>query len=407
VIHPVEGLLVDEQVIRAWWAHRQGLDGSLSGASAAKVLEQTGWQRSLGGVGAYLPLFARAGLSREAIDASVAVLEMQELPAARGCMYVVPASTFALALRVGQGCGDEAEIATGKKYFGVTDAELDRLCLAVLDALSAASLQPRAIKDALQGAVREFGPEGQKRGVTSTLPLALGRLEAAGEIRRVPNNGRLDQKRYAYTRWHDNPRAQLHLADEEAHIALARHYFRWIGPARLAHFQWFSGLSAKAAKAAIAPLGLIPLDAGDDRLMFPADREALGAFRPPAEPQVVLTSYFDNLIHLHRDVPGLLATADHLPYLYGDHGAQQMGGLSDLQSHPIFDRGCLIGLWEYEPDTQSIVWATFDPPPPTLPEVVARMKAFVRGELGHSRTFALDDPKRRIPRIAALRQMAT
>ena len=53
---------MNEAVIRAWWAHRQGLDGSLMGASAAHVLERTGWARSVGGVGPYLTLFARAGL---------------------------------------------------------------------------------------------------------------------------------------------------------------------------------------------------------------------------------------------------------------------------------------------------------------------------------------------------------
>jgi hypothetical protein len=61
---------VDEQVLRAWWAQRQGLDGSLAGASAVAVLERAGWQRSLGGVGPYLTLFARAGLSRAAVEVS-------------------------------------------------------------------------------------------------------------------------------------------------------------------------------------------------------------------------------------------------------------------------------------------------------------------------------------------------
>jgi hypothetical protein len=323
-------------------------------------------------------------------------------------MYLVPAADVALALRVGRGWGEEAEIASAKKHCGVTDAELDRLCQAVLDALGDEPLQPRVMKEAVRSAVRKFGPEGQARGMTSTLPLALGRLEAAGEIRRVPHNGRLDQKRYAYTRWRENPLAGLQLSDEEAHTELARRYFRWTGPARLAHFQWFSALSAKAAKAAIAPLGLVPLDADDDRLMFADDREALGSYRLPSEPHVVLTSNFDNIIHLRRDVPALLAAAGHRDYLWGEHGAQQMGGLSDLQSHPILDRGCLIGLWEYDPDARAIVWATFDEPSPTVPDAVAGLEAFIRDELGHGRSFALDDARgrARAQRLAALRRMA-
>ena len=93
---------MNEAKLRAWWWHRQGLDGSLRGAAPAAVLERSGWARSVGGVGPYLTLFARAGTSREAADAAVAALEIHELPSARGCTYVVPASDFALALTVGQ-----------------------------------------------------------------------------------------------------------------------------------------------------------------------------------------------------------------------------------------------------------------------------------------------------------------
>lgn len=396
---------MDEQMIRAWWAQRQGLDGSLVGASAADVLERAGWQRSLGGVGTYLSFFARAGLSRAAVEAAVAGQAIQELPSTRGCMYAVPASHFAVALRLGQGKGEFSEISLAKKHFGVTDAELDRLCAQTLDALSGQSLEPRVLKEAVRGAVRDFGPEGVKRGVTSTLPLALGKLEALGEIRRVPRDGRLDEKRYSYTCWRDNPLAKASITLEEAQTALARHYFRWIGPARLAHFQWFSGLSAKAATAAIAPLGLVPLAADDDRLLHPDDRDALHAFKAPTQPQPVLTSTFDNLIHLHRDIPELLASDAHLQQLYGAQGTQRMGGLADLQSHPIVDRGYLIGLWDYDDDTNAIVWATFDAPPPNLPQAVAGMERFITSDLRSSRANSLDDLKTRQARIAALRKM--
>src|SRR4051812_21690335 len=124
------------ETLRAWWAARQGLDGSLAGAGQAVALTRSGWARSVGGAGPHLTLSARTGLGRAAIDAAVADLAIHELPAARGSTYVVPAADFALALRLGQGWGDAAQIATAKKYCGVTDAEIDRLCAAVLDALA-------------------------------------------------------------------------------------------------------------------------------------------------------------------------------------------------------------------------------------------------------------------------------
>lgn len=71
--------------LRAWWSHKQALDGRLSKASAAEVLAESGRARSIAGVNPYLTLFGRAGISREAADQAVAKLEIHELPAARGC----------------------------------------------------------------------------------------------------------------------------------------------------------------------------------------------------------------------------------------------------------------------------------------------------------------------------------
>lgn len=396
----------DETTLRAWWAHRQGLDGALAGASAAEVLARTGWARSVGGAGPYLALFARAGITRTAADAAVAALAIHELPAARGCTYVVPQAEFGLALRMGQGFGDAAQVATAKTYCGVSDDELDRLRTAVLAALAAGPLDPKALKDALGDTVRNLGTEGKKRGMTTTLPLALGTLQAKGAIRRVPVNGRLDQQRYRYARWDGLDDARLQLASEAAHTELARRYFRWIGPATLAHFQWFSGLSGKAARAAVAPLGLVPLAPGatDGGLMlFPDDLEALRAFRAPAEPYFALVGWLDNVLHLRRDVAGLLAAEDRERRVFGERGAQLVGGLSELPSHPIVDRGRLVGLWEYDPDAARIAWMTFAPQPSALDAAIARTEAFIRDELGDMRGFSLDSPESRRPRIAALR----
>ena len=135
-----------DEKLRAWWSHRQGLDGRLVGARPAEVLEQTGWARSVGGVGPYLTLFARGGASREAADEAVARLEIHELPAARGCTYVVPASDFALALKAGEAFGG-GEMKVASKL-GVTGKEIDRLCDAVLNSLSKGPLDPDEIRGA-------------------------------------------------------------------------------------------------------------------------------------------------------------------------------------------------------------------------------------------------------------------
>src|SRR5580765_5507658 len=92
----------DEATLRAFGWARQGLDGSLKGKSPAQVLERSGWARSVGGVGPYLTFFSRAQLSRAAVDGAIKAVGIHELPAARGCTYVVPERDYGLALTVGR-----------------------------------------------------------------------------------------------------------------------------------------------------------------------------------------------------------------------------------------------------------------------------------------------------------------
>ncbi|MBI3473900.1 MAG: winged helix DNA-binding domain-containing protein [Candidatus Solibacter usitatus] len=389
--------------LRAWWSRKQGLDGSLAGKSAAEVLERSGWARSVGGVGPYLTLFSRAGLSREAVDQAVAQLEIHELPSARGCTYVVPASDFAVALKVGQGFSAESELKTARKL-GVTDAEIERLRDKITGALAKGPLDPDGLREAVGGAVRNLGEEGKKKGLITTMPLALGLLQSAGEIRRIPVNGRLDQQRYRYALWKPNPLAKFKLSREEAYTELARRFFRWIGPATLPEFQWFSGLGAGAAKAAVAPLELEPMEDGSDRLLLAEDREAFQAFRVPRTPQYSLVSGVDAIVLLRRDVRSALADEDLGRKVFGEKGYQPAGLITDLPSNGIFDRGRLVGLWEYDMDGGSIAWSSFCPKDKALAAAVKNTEKYVRSQLGDARSFSLDSPKSRAPRIAALRK---
>jgi len=397
--------MMDAARLRAWWSYRQGLDGRFSGEPAAKVLQETGWARSVSGSGPYLGLFARCGAWREAVDEAVAQLEIHELPSARGCTYVVPGSAFALALKLSQAFGPEAEMKVARKL-GVTDSEVDKLCKAVLDALKRGPLDPDELKAATGKAVRNLGEEGKKKGITTTLPLALGRLQSEGEIRRVPVNGRLDQQRYRYTLWRPNPLAGFRLSPEEAYVQLARSYFNWIGPATPAEFQAFAAIGAKAAKAALEPLKLTPLANGDERLMLREHHDEFASFKMPKQAQYVLTSSLDGMLLLRRDVKSLLTPEDFGKTVATEKGCAEAGGLVDLPNHAILDRGQLVGVWEYDPETQSIVWASFIRPNAELQSAVRKMEEYVRSGLGDARSFSLDSPKSRKPKIEALRKLS-
>ena len=390
-----------EEKLRAWWSHRQGLNGRLDGSSPAEVLEQTGWARSVGGSAPYLTLFARAGTAREAADTAVAKTEIHELPAARGCTYVVPSNDFALALKAGAGFAD-GEMKVAYKL-GVTDKEVDKLCDSVLKALGKGPLDPEGIREGTGGASRSLGEEGKKKGLTTTLPLALGKLQASGEIRRVPVNGRLDQQRYRYTIWRPNPLAKCKMTPEEVSTELARRYFTWIGPATLKEFQWFSALPVKAAKAAVESLKLETLDG--ERMMPCADREQFESFKILKQAQYALVSSIDGLSLLRRGVENLADEAT-LKQVAKVTGVDLSRGTLDLPGHQIFDRGKLVGLWEYDTEAESIAWVAFVAKNKDLERAVTRMEEYVRVQLGDARSFSLDSPKSRAPRIAALRKAA-
>ncbi|MDH6577551.1 crosslink repair DNA glycosylase YcaQ family protein [Kitasatospora sp. MAP5-34] len=391
--------------LRAWWAHRQWLDGAQAGthvgASPAEVLAATGWARSVGGAAPYLGLFARAALDRAVVDAAVAALDVHELPSARGCTYVLPASDFALGLAAGA-AAPEGSLAAAEKHLGVSRDEIEKLCLSISRALPQGHspgrpLDPAAIREAVGGEVRGLGEAGKKRGLSTTLPLALGLLQARGLIRRVPVNGRLDQQRYGYVGW-DQP-------VKGSAAELAERYFSWAAPASLRHFRWFTGFTSATAKAAVAPLGLVTLP-GTDLLIPPQLADELASFSIPPDPAYTLLAGIDGLHLLHRDLSRLLDPADAALPVPGARAGRSFGGDADPQTHIVVDRGRIVGLWEYDTAEQEIVHQLFVPTDAALRDTIARTETFVRDQLGDARGFSLDSPRSRAPKITAIRAAA-
>ena len=83
----------------------------------------------------------------------------------------------------------------------------------------------------------------------------------------------------------------------------------------------------------------------------------------------------------------------------------QLGGFYDLPNHAILDRGRLVGLWEFDTETQSIAWGSFGVKDKALEAAVKETEAYVREQLGDARSFSLDSPKSRVTKIEALRKL--
>jgi hypothetical protein len=289
----------------------------------------------------------------------------------------------------------------------VTEDELGILSEKVLVALSKGPLDPSALKNEVGDAVRSFGEEGKKRGVTTSLPLVLGRLQNSGDIRRVPVNGRLDQQRYSYVRWDNSPLRSFDLTYDDAMVELARKYFSWVGPASAKHFQWFSGLGVGAAKKVLEPLGLVPVEEGSELFLLPEDLDTFRSFRRPSEPQYALITALDGLTLHRRDLAATVDEADTSRSSYGEKGRLPVGGLMELHNHAIMDRGRLIGVWEFDALQQELVYEVWTTLTSELKRAIEETESFIRDQLGDARSFSLDSPESRKPRIAALRNAAS
>src|SRR6476620_8629504 len=241
------------EFLRAWAWHRQGLDGSLDGRTSQEALAAAGWARSVGGANPYLTRFARARIRRDQADTDVRELRIHELPTARGCTYVLGREDFDWALSLGKSAEEAFRVLA---RLGVDRGEITLLEKQILHVLGEADgpLDPRQLKDELGESVRNLGEEGKKKGAATTLPTALGILQADGRIRRVPATGRLDQQRYAYEPWNLAPST---LSDEEVRTELIRRYLGWTGGATNKQSQWFTGFTVAQSKAALAAVGAV------------------------------------------------------------------------------------------------------------------------------------------------------
>ena len=336
------------------------------------------------------------------MDALAADLQLFELPTARGCTYVLPAQHFALGLSAGRGFGSATEIATARKL-GVEDAEVDRLKNAIPDTLAAGPLSPADLKVKLGDKVRSLGEEGKKRGLTTTLPLALGLLQMEGRIRRKPTNGRLDTQKYDYELW-DPPVAGI--PDEAtAGKQLAELFFRWTGASTLKDFRTFSAFTVKRAHLACDQAGIVPFGCEPDLLGLPGNYEEFMAYDAPGKPAYSLVCNLDSYLHYRRTGNFWLHEEDYARMMPTEKGVAAGSELAELASHAILDRGRLIGLWEFDGENGAIVWTTWVRADDELRAKVAATEKYIREELGDARSFSLDSPASRRPRLEVLRGM--
>jgi hypothetical protein len=161
-------------------------------------------------------------------------------------------------------------------------------------------------------------------GVEPGDALRLGLIVMWCELEALICSGAMRGKQHTYALVDERIPPALGLAGDEAFGELARRYFASHGPAQIADFAWWSGLTVtEAGRAAdIAGSG--------------APESSSGSV-PGTSPTVHLLPNFDEYVVAYQDRSALFATADL---------ARELAGMGVLSSAPVLYRGQLAGHWQ-------------------------------------------------------------
>lgn len=391
----------------------QNLDGA--GGDLAGVIDATGLVRTLGGVDVYLALRARRrDLDRSTVDSAVESTDLAVRPAARGCIYLTSGGRIADCLRFADR-SSASRVAREHAKVGLEDAEIAAVGEAVLEALAAGPRTTQKLRSMLpDGLVRSLGDAGKKLGISSNLPPSLRRLEFDGRIERTLEDGRLDTERYLWRVPDRNP-LDRSPAPRDAIDLFARFaalYFRAAGVSTMRAFAAWLGIPLRDAKAAVAatPLVAVALDGVEDEGLVHEDHRHL-LESPPRPEAIALLPFSDNLVALHGGPQYLVASAHHgveVP-VWGRGFGSTLGDVRHAMIRTLVAGERMVGVWELDPETESVEWASFEPLDPRLLKAVEAeaeaTAAFLATELGHGRSFSIDSEAKMAKRVDFVRRL--
>jgi hypothetical protein len=376
-----------EQTRSHWWK-RQALGGG-SGA-IADAIGRSGWLRTLGGADVYIAARARRpNMKRSELDGAVERGELRVVPAARGCIYLVP-STIVPELMAFNAEDWRKDTDKNLAKIDKTIAVIEAFAPAVLDAL-AKPLTTDGVRKQLGGKVPSFGDAGKKAGLSSPLPLALRMLEFAGDIERTLEGGKLDSDRYIWRKTAGKRKA----ASKIPFVRVVEAFLGFAAPATIAQISAWSGRSQRDVKAALDTLKATSVDVSGvgPAWLLASDVAALEAAKPPTG--VAALAFEDNYLVNH----GLAAVADPKHHaikldIWGSSKPETIGEAEHVLSRTIVVDGLIAGFWEVDPKAKGAVWMTFSPASKAvakqLDAATHDIATFLLDELGHARAYSLD-----------------
>ena len=377
------------------------------------ILDRTGFIRTLGGVDVYVAARARVPeLTRESMDAAVEQRLLRVSPTVRGCIYLVAARHQALSLRIADLLSRRRTEREHEKA-GIQPGEIERVASAVLSALADGPLSTQAIRKHLpEDCVRSLGAAGKKVGISSPLPPALRHLEFTGSIERLLENGRLDTERYLWQQTEGSAPPELNADPADVQRHMAEVYLRAAGFGSRKGLAAWSGLSQRDAGQALAGLDTLTLTVDGvegPQLALAEHRDVLES--PPTEDAVALLPFEDNLIAL-REGPAFFVDPEHLSIpvpVWGRGRGSTVGDVRHGSLRPIIAEHRLVGFWELDPDTDSVVTGLFAEVGSHSRDRIAQeandLGGFLIGQLGHGKSFSIDSEKHQRKRCEHIRSI--
>jgi hypothetical protein len=338
----------------------------------------------------------RPGITREAIDrAAIDGVDVLEVPGAHARPPVlVPRDEAALALRLhwASYAKHAAPLFASGRY---SEAALRAIASQACRALDAGPLSTADIRASVTH------PDAGE-----LLTGALIDLAVRGVIRRYPFDGRLDSSKYSYELRHPDDRPDLDAEGGAASIALkaTRLFLQRHGPAAVDEIAEWAALTKGSVRTALGTLGSEPISIDgwtDNAWLLPDDVRAWKACAGD-DNRVVFLPYRDPFVSVRRP-PAVLARRDTAPVLNAKLRPVAIRGVNGLHHHAIVAGGELVGVWEYDPETDSVVtrvWSADKALHTRAADAAAETGRFIRQQLGDAKLSAVDPPARRAKRIA-------
>jgi len=378
--------------------HRQFLDRPFESKNLLDLIKSVGWIYSPGCSTPYLSLFARL-TSFKTEDLHKLVFDdrkLVQLETLRGCTMLVPRDQAAVALRIRPRTFTELA-KQARQLMPVTDAEMDKLKTALLQALAGGSKTSEQLQRAVPPTlVKDFGPDLKRIGFMNSMSLALNLLKEDGRVIKIQTQRRLDSTEYSHILLSDllpevDPFA---MRSQEASMKLAAQYFRAESPARSRDFAWWAGINVTDAIKGIEDVKpkLVPIaveGTKDEYLIPESDVDEFYKFSPD-ENSFNLIPYRDTYLKGQREIVDRFLRMEHADKPF----SRWKGKLINDPIATIIREGQVIGVWEWNESDKNIDLILFENTPKPLQKAIEKrandLSAFIRNNLGQTRLHGLD-----------------